>query len=124
MQMEELVILNDLPRLRSSLVVIKQTLEVSPFLYLSPPLRQCCQWSQYEEWTDHAFVCVQMIQESYCLYSLSESHLISQNCVSVLVPAADEPVETLKLERFQLSVIFEDRYVLVSILLRLLHLTF
>ena len=122
--MEELIVLNDLPRLRSALVVVKQTLEVSPFLYLSPPLWQCCQWSQYEEWTDHALVCVQMVQESNCLYRLSESHLISQDRVSVLVPAADEPVETLKLERFQLPVVFEDRDVLVSILLRLLHFTF
>lgn len=116
MQVVKLVLLNYLTHLTLTLVVVKQTVKVSPLLNLTTPLLQSSQRSQHQKRTNHALVSVQMVKKSNRLNSLTKPHLISKNRILVLIPTLDQPVKTLKLKIFKLPIIFKDRNVLISIL--------
>ena len=59
---------------------------------------------------------MQMIQEGNCLDSFTETHFICQDAVSVFIPIFNQPIQTLKLELFQHTIVLENRYVLSTIL--------
>ena len=120
MEMVKLMFLNNLPCICPLLVIVKKTIEICPFLNFPSPLRQSSQRRKDEKGPKHLLFSVKVIQKSDCLNSFPQTHLISQDRVSILVPVLNQPVETLKLEIFEHSVVFKDRSVALLIL-RWLH---
>ena len=57
-----------------------------------------------------------MVQKGNSLDCLSQTHLISQNAISVLIPTANQPIQTLQLKWFQLPVVLENWDIFVSVL--------
>jgi hypothetical protein len=63
---------------------------------------------------------MQMVEKRNGLNCFSETHFICQDAVPVFVPILDHPIQTLELEFFEHSVIFENGYVFSTILARFL----
>jgi hypothetical protein len=59
-----------------------------------------------------------VVEKSNGLYGFAESHLICEDGVFVLIPALNEPVETLELKVFEFSVVFEYRDIFFAVLSR------
>ena len=118
MQMEKLVVLNDFSGCSWAFIVIKQTVEFCPLLNLSSPLGQSCQRGQDQERTQDIFVSMQMVEKRNGLNCFSETHFICQDAVPVFVPILDHPIQTLELEFFEHSVIFENGDVFTTVLAR------
>lgn len=79
-------------------------------------MRQGGQRGQDQEGAQDVLVSVEVVQERDSLDGLAKAHLICEDAVPVLVPIFDQPVETLKLELLEHSVVFEDGYVLAAVL--------
>lgn len=63
---------------------------------------------------------MQMVEERYGLDGFSQAHLVCQDAVPVFIPVLYEPVETLELEFLEHPVVLENRYILATVLARLL----
>lgn len=51
----------------------------------------------------HRYLFIERVEKHYCLYCLSETHLISQDGICSLSPGEPQPVQTLQLVWVQCS---------------------
>lgn len=83
--------------LRTIWIVIKDGVHISPVISYPLPVLERGEWSQNEEWASEFADLVEVIEQRQGHYRLSESHLVCQHHVSMLVPSSYQPIETCHL---------------------------
>lgn len=80
-----------------ALIVIENCVHVSPLISNFLPVSQGCQRCDDAEGSFDILLSEQVVQKSNCLNCLPESHLISQDRVTIIMPSFDKPVGTVDL---------------------------
>jgi hypothetical protein len=76
-------------------VIVANCVQEGPVFKSPFPVRKSRQRSEYKERSCHLFLVIKMVEKSHCLYSLSQTHFISQNNILFKLPRLNHPVQTL-----------------------------